>query len=102
MSRPVAKFLLLSLSSVLLFANLACQGPCRTLAERICSCEPNVRAEQSCIQEINQAGQQANRMPGTEEDAVCSELLDSCDCAALQRQDFAACGLSKPNSSTPQ
>jgi hypothetical protein len=71
-----------------------CEGPCRALAQRICECEPNARTRASCVQEVESNG--SVRQPTAEEQERCNELLDTCDCDALEREDFVACGLTKP------
>lgn len=89
---PVRAFsVLLGLSAIA--AAYGCDGPCRSLAERICNCESYVRERAACIQEIDSNGNV--RQPTEAEDDRCVALLDSCSCAALEREDFAACGLTK-------
>ncbi|MCA9553614.1 MAG: hypothetical protein KC933_26480 [Myxococcales bacterium] len=63
------------------------------LADRICACEPNRTEEQSCMLTVQN---RSNVTVSTAEAAVCSDLLETCDCEALAREDYAACGLSKP------
>ncbi len=72
------------------FGATGCDGPCNSLAERICSCEINGSQEQSCLLRIQRAGE---RETSTAEAERCSNLLDTCDCQALDREDYAACGL---------
>jgi hypothetical protein len=82
----VALFILLAATSS------ACNGPCRELAELVCSCEPNANEEQACIVNIDAE----SRSIVTEQDtSVCTTLLDSCTCEALDRGDYAACGLTR-------
>lgn len=78
------------LASAALFGATACSGPCETLAEKICSCEINGTQEQSCLLRMQRVG---DRVVSTEEAERCSNLLDTCDCDALDREDYAACGL---------
>lgn len=66
-----------------------CDGPCQDLAEKICSCEPNTPRERSCLVTVDTAV----RDPLDSDSARCEELLKTCSCAALDRGDFAACGL---------
>ena len=68
----------------------ACDGPCTNLAEMICACEPNQTLERACLLTVDRA----TRDPVEGEDARCEELMKTCTCAALERNDFAACGLS--------
>ena len=67
----------------------ACDGPCRNLAEQICACEPNQTRERACLLNVDRA----TRDPVGDEDARCEELLKTCTCDALDRGDYAACGL---------
>ena len=85
------------LAALALSAALAgCNGPCQTLADRICACEPNRTEEQSCQLTV----QMRSNLPVSQAEAqVCSDLLDTCDCDALAREDYAACGLANPGGS---
>lgn len=67
-----------------------CDGPCQSLAERICSCEPNQTERQSCELKVQL---RLNEPVTLEEEATCSELLDSCTCEAIADEDFLACGI---------
>ncbi len=71
-------------------AATGCQGPCESLAEKICSCEINGSQEQSCLLRMQRVG---DRDVSTTEAERCSNLLDTCDCDALDREDYAACGI---------
>ena len=92
----------LSLSLGALLASVAissCNGPCESLAERICSCEPNSTEEAGCLEQVRS---EMDRLAPTEgQNAACEALLDvpedegGCSCDALEMEDFAACGLSK-------
>ncbi len=70
-----------------------CDSPCRALARRICECELNTRERIACLLEIDSNGNV--RQPTQPEEEQCSELLDTCTCAAVEREDFVACGLTK-------
>ena len=80
-------------------SSMGCDGPCRSLAQRICECETNARERAACVQEIDSNGNV--RQPTAEEDERCSELLETCECEALEREDFAACGLTKRREPNP-
>lgn len=67
-----------------------CSGNCESLAEKICSCRPNRTEENTCLEQIK-AG--SGLEVTTEQEQICSELLDTCTCDALERDDLAACGL---------
>jgi hypothetical protein len=71
----------------------ACQGPCRTLAEQVCRCSTSPRAQQAC--EVRVDANARGRSVSEEEAERCEALLDSCTCAALQRGERQACGLSE-------
>lgn len=72
---------------------VGCDGPCRQLADRICGCETYVIERSACLQEVDSNGNV--RQPSPEEDDRCVDLLDTCTCDALEREDFAACGLAQ-------
>jgi hypothetical protein len=84
---------LLCLSPLLALAISSCSGPCETLAERICSCEPNSIAESACVEQVRSAMEQ--NAPTTADEEVCDSLLDGCTCEALEAEEFEKCGLSK-------
>lgn len=87
---------LLSLSPVLALLVQSCNGPCQSLAERICSCEPNQAEEQGCLLEVSAA--MGRVAPTIAEEEACEAILDDpdgCTCEALEREDFEACGLSR-------
>ncbi len=67
-----------------------CSSPCRDLAERICSCEPNRTEEQACTLRLD--GQSTRNVTAADEER-CATFLEVCDCPALDRGDLAACGL---------
>ena len=84
---------LLFLSPLVALSLASCNGPCESLAEKICSCEPNSTEEAGCIEQVRS---EMNRItPSASQEEMCDSLLDGCDCEALEREDFAACGLSK-------
>ncbi len=84
-------FAYLVISAGLAAFTTGCQGPCDSLAEKICSCEINANEEQSCLLRMQIVG---DRIVTTEEAERCDTLMDNCTCEALEREDFAACGLS--------
>ncbi len=88
-AKPACVVLALALSTLLQFG---CQGPCESLADRICGCEPNRLERDACQQQIRSAG---NPDITPQENEVCETLLDTCTCDALEREDIQACGLSK-------
>lgn len=86
-SRALTALLLIALGAS------ACDGPCRSLAERICNCEFNAVERGACLREIDSNGNV--RQPTSEEDEACMAFLDTCTCEALEREDNVACGLTK-------
>ncbi len=71
---------------------MSCTNPCRALAERVCECKFNARAQNACLQEVENTA--SVREPTGEENERCEELLDLCSCDALERENFAVCGIS--------
>lgn len=69
-----------------------CSGPCQTLAEMVCNCEPSRREQDSCLIRLDQ---NLDRSVTAEEEALCEEQLETCTCDALAQDDFAACGLAR-------
>ncbi len=84
---------LLSLSPLLALAFYACNGPCESLADKICSCRPNQSEEQGCLQDVKTA--MSHFSPTTSEDEFCDQKLDTCDCEALEAEQYDLCGLTK-------
>ena len=75
----------------LALAGAACTDPCVALAQEYCGCLPNRLERDACLR---QAQSSQPELTGDEED-VCSSLLDTCTCEAVERGDLAACGLAK-------
>jgi hypothetical protein len=84
---------LFSLSLFALFL-VACDGPCEVLAERICSCEPNVTEEAGCLEQVR--AEMERFVPSDAETKSCDALLDAdgCTCEAIEAEQFHLCGLS--------
>lgn len=90
MPRVIPRFLLTLALAVSALGLIGCDGPCRSLAERVCSCEPNNTEQQTCLLKVQIRGDTPVSMA---EEARCSELLDSCSCEALADEDYLACGI---------
>jgi hypothetical protein len=74
----------------------ACPDPCVSLAERICNCEPLAFDRVNCRRE-RITGQQS-RVPIDDADReICEQKLETCTCAALDRNDLDACGFAPPS-----
>jgi hypothetical protein len=79
-------------------ALFACDGPCRTLNERICGCNPTPRERNACLDRLDLNAR--NRTVTIEEEEQCEALLDTCNCAALDQGRDDLCGLS-PRTEAP-
>lgn len=69
----------------------ACAEPCVALAQQYCGCLPNRPERDACVRQAQVARPEIS----PEEAEVCSALLDTCTCEAVERGDLAACGLAK-------
>jgi hypothetical protein len=72
---------------------VACGDSCDSLAKMICSCRPNQNEENACDQAVSTAHN--NRSLTAAQQQICSQLMHTCTCAALQDGHLEACGLSK-------
>ena len=71
----------------------ACLDPCDRLATRICECEDSDLARETCRQRVEL--QKENLKPSEANKQSCEAALDTCNCAALDRLNLAACGFSR-------
>ncbi len=77
---------------------MACDDPCKTLAKRICNCEPTNVDRRACEQDriTNQEGGgpfQKSKIEITDADReVCAQKLETCDCQAVDQNDLEKCG----------
>ena len=67
----------------------ACDDACRQLADAICACELNALQQNACTQRVKATEIEIT----TEDEEVCSALLETCTCAALEDARYDACGL---------
>lgn len=74
----------------LLLGTFGCEGPCDSLAEKICSCELNSSLEQSCLLRVQRV---SDREVSIAEEERCELYLDTCTCEAIDREDFGQCGI---------
>lgn len=75
----------------------ACQDPCVALAERICNCEQTAVERLTCRR--NRVLNQQARIEISDEDrTVCTAALDTCTCAAIDRNDLGSCGFTRERS----
>lgn len=88
-----------SLVALLLALGLfGCDGPCRNLAEQICSCEPNRTEEDACLLKVQL---RADTPVSPAEADRCAQLLPLCTCDALVAENYAVCGISNGPLPTP-
>lgn len=93
MRRSAATVVLLSLA---LLGLSGCKGACRELSEKLCDCSNNSVTRELCIQRA--ANDEARAEPTAEDEALCEQKLETCDCAALESNEpeaKLACGLAR-------
>ncbi len=94
---PVMKFNLakaLRLAGCVLTLSLAagCGNPCRDLASKICSCLPDDGTRAACNTRARQ--QESIYTVGKEDQQLCQQKLDSCDCTMLNTPEGRVnCGI---------
>ena len=67
--------------------------PCVQLTNSICDCEPAANAKLACRQERElQRSQREESLADTE---MCAAALETCTCAAIENNDWAACGMTR-------
>lgn len=67
--------------------------PCVQLTNSICDCEPTANAQLACRQEREL--QRAQRDETSADVEVCAAALETCTCAAIENNDWAACGMTR-------
>ena len=69
-----------------------CSSPCRSLAEKLCDCEPDTAAREDCLRSVSQ---RAGTYEASEaQNQVCQGFLDGCDCQRIGTPEGKrACGL---------
>ncbi|HEY8211562.1 MAG TPA: hypothetical protein VIG99_28965 [Myxococcaceae bacterium] len=73
---------------------LGCKGSCRQLSEKLCDCQATTAARTSCLQRV--ASEESRIAPSSADEAVCSGLLDGCDCHQIDTPEGkVACGLAR-------
>lgn len=83
----------------LLFASAlalaGCKGQCHALADKLCECtSANNFERQTCQTENSQRQRDAD--PTAEDEQVCGELLETCDCNLIDTPEGKqACGLAR-------
>ncbi len=59
-----------------------CKGSCRELSEKLCDCSTNSVQRELCIRKA--ANDETLVGPSAEEEAVCEQRLEKCNCDALR------------------
>ena len=77
--RRFAAFAVLSLA---LLGLSGCKGACRELSEKLCDCSTNSVQRELCIRRA--ANDEARVEPTAEQEAVCEERFEACNCDVLR------------------
>ena len=87
------RLLALLFASALLFAG--CKGQCQSLSEKICDCVSRNNFErEDCYRRT--AEENRTFAPTAEQEGVCAELIETCECGALDTPEGKqACGLAR-------
>lgn len=75
-----------------MFSGASCD-PCIQLSNLVCDCEPTANAQIACRQE-----RELQRSQRNEDDAdpeICAAALETCSCAAMENNDWEACGMTR-------
>jgi hypothetical protein len=84
----------IALLSSALLALAGCKGSCRELSEKLCDCAQNTVEREFCLQRTS--NEQSRFEPTAEEEAVCEQRLESCDCHTIDTEaGKRACGLAR-------
>lgn len=84
----------IALVSSALLALAGCKGPCRELSEKLCDCAVNSYEKDACLQRT--ANEQSRFEPTVEEEDVCEQRLEQCDCHTIDTEEGKrACGLAR-------
>ena len=79
---------------VLVFVTLTgCADPCEELGTRVCNCRESRSEVNLCVSQMQ--ARMDLEVADTASQSVCVERLETCDCDALARGDWAACGLAE-------
>ena len=88
---------LLLIAAVAGFA-AGCSKPCQDLGDRICKCQPTGTSTDDCKKQVSNVVSSVD--PTKDQDALCSDLLDSCHAPGVDFCEWlataegkAACGL---------
>ncbi|WP_224364787.1 hypothetical protein [Hyalangium versicolor] len=90
MRRPVA----IAVLALALLGLSGCKGACRQLSEKLCDCNTNSVEKELCVQRA--ANDESYVEPTSEDEAVCEQKLDTCDCGTIDTDEGkVACGLAR-------
>ena len=84
---------LLGMCGFLCMISGASCDPCVQLSNLVCDCEPTANVQIACRQE-----RELQRSQRNEEDAdpeICAAALETCSCAAMENNDWEACGMTR-------
>jgi len=89
----------LALLGAVTLSSAGCGNACVDLAKQICSCQPTKAKQADCQTRVDtqKLASDANKA----ERQRCSELVDTCTCAAIACGDLAACGLARDSGLAP-
>ena len=82
---------------LIMLSGSACD-PCVQLSNSICDCEATANAQIACRQEREL--QRSQRDESTADQEICAQALETCTCAAMENNDWEACGMARD--SVPQ
>lgn len=84
----------IAMLSLALLGLSGCKGACRQLSEKLCDCNTNSVERELCVRRAS--NDEALVEPTAEDEAVCEQRLDSCDCNTIETDEGkVACGLAR-------
>ena len=90
----VRRFLFLGAALLPILLLPGCKGSCRQLSEKLCECQTTSVARTACLQRV--ASEEARIGPKAADEALCSSLLNGCDCHQIgTAEGKRACGLAR-------
>jgi hypothetical protein len=84
---------------IFIFSGASCD-PCVQLSNLVCDCEPTANVQIACRQE-----RELQRSQRNEDDAdpeICAAALQTCTCAAMENNDWEACGMTRDFVADPE
>lgn len=81
-------------AAVLVLSLAGCKNPCLKLAEKICECQTTTTLRDACKQ--NASAEQSRVTITPEDEQVCEDLYDGCDCHDLDTAEGKQrCGMAR-------